>query len=94
MWTTPSADLHQEQDVEPAQADGVEVEEVRGQQARCLRAQEGAPRGVCSSRGGTNPGGGQDAPDRARTHPMAESGEFSLHTPMPPAGIFPRQSDD
>jgi hypothetical protein len=38
--------LHHEQHVESVQSDGVEVEEVRGQQSYCLGAREGAPTGV------------------------------------------------
>jgi hypothetical protein len=59
-----TADLHDEQDVEPAQGDGVEVEEVGGQQSAGLGATEGAPGGVgVPARRGAGP---RPAPARIR----------------------------
>jgi hypothetical protein len=67
-------DLHHEQDAEPAQADGVEVEEIGGQQATRLGAQEGTPVGVGLSGCGADAVGGEDAADGARTDVVAKPG--------------------
>jgi hypothetical protein len=87
-------DLHHEQDVEPAQADGVEVEEIGGQQASRLGAKEGTPVGVRSSGCGADAGGCEDAADGARTDVVAKPGEFALDAAMSPARVFPRRPDD
>jgi hypothetical protein len=92
IWTRRAADLHHEQDVEPAQAKGVEVEEVRGPQARCLRAQEGAPTGIRLPRRGADAGPGEDAPDRPRADVVAKLGEFALYPAMSPTWVLSRQS--
>jgi hypothetical protein len=57
-------DLHDEQDVESAQADGVEVEEVGGQQPCRLGAQEGSPLGVGPSRRGAATASGERSPSK------------------------------
>jgi hypothetical protein len=59
---------------EPAQADGVEVEENGGQQATRLGAPEGTPEGVRLSGCGADAGGGEDTADGARTDVVAKPG--------------------
>jgi hypothetical protein len=59
------ADFHDEQNGESAQGDGVESEEVGGQQPGGLSAQESSPAGVCSAWCWPEAGGGEDAADRA-----------------------------
>jgi len=83
------ADLHHEQHVQATQADGVQMEEVGSQQARCLSAQEGAPTGVRPPRRGTDAGGGEDTADRARTDAVPEPGEFSPARGDGPTEDFP-----
>ena len=82
------AHFHDEQDVEPAQGDGVEGEEVGGQQSGGLSAQEGPPSGVCSAWCRAEPGGGQDPADRARAHAVSEPGEFALDAAVSPGRIL------
>jgi len=52
----PGVDFHHEQNVKAAQRDGVEGEEVGGQQPGGLSAQESSPPGVCPTRCWTQPG--------------------------------------
>ena len=58
--------LQNKEDVESAQRDGVEGEEVGDQQTRGLSPQEGSPPGVCSAWCRPEAGSGQDPTDRAR----------------------------
>ncbi|MCA1822420.1 MAG: hypothetical protein LC644_11935 [Pseudonocardia sp.] len=51
----PGVDFHFKQNAEAAQRDGVEGEEIGGQQPGGLRTQEGSPPGVCPTRCGTQP---------------------------------------
>ena len=69
----------------PEVRDPVQLE-VRGQQACCLGAQEGAPTGVGSPRCGAAAGPGEDAPDGAGADVVAKSGEFALDAVMPNVG--------
>jgi hypothetical protein len=80
-------DLHYEQDVEAAEADGVEVEEIGSQQAGCVGAQEGTPVGVGLSGCGPDAGGGEDGADGARTDVVAKPGEFSLNAAISQRGF-------
>jgi hypothetical protein len=86
------ADLHDEQNIEPAQRDGVEGEEVGGEQARCLSTQEGLPSGVCSAWWGPEAGSGQDAADRARAQAMSKPDQFALDAAVTPGRILLRQA--
>jgi hypothetical protein len=52
--------FHDEQHIESAQGDGVNSEEVGGQQPGGLSAEEGSPAGVYSAWCGAEAGGGQD----------------------------------
>ena len=81
------ADLHHEQDVEPAQRDGVEGEEVGGQQTRGLTAQGGSPASVCAPGCGAESGGGQDPADGACAHAVPEADRFSLEASVAPGGV-------
>src|SRR6185312_814373 len=81
------ADLHDEQDVEAAQGDGVEGEEVSGQQPGGLRAQETSPPGIATPWCRAKPSGGQDPPNGAGADAMAESDEFALDPAVPPGGV-------
>ena len=82
------AHLHHEQNVESAQPDGVEGEEVGGQQTRRLSAQESSPPSVGSARCWAESGGGQDPADGAGAHAVPEPGQFALDSAMSPGGIL------
>ncbi len=86
------AHFHDEQDVEAAQCDGVEGEEVGGQQPGGLSAQEGPPPGVCSAWCRTELSGGQDPSDGAGAHAVAKSGEFTLDPAVAPGRVFVGQA--
>ena len=66
------AHFHDNQDVESAQRDGIESEEIGGQQPGGLGTQEAPPAGVCSAWCGPKARGGQDAADRARAQAMPQ----------------------
>jgi hypothetical protein len=82
------AHFHDEQDVESAQPDGVEGEEVGGQQTGGLSPQGGPSPGVCWTWWRPEAGGGQDRADGVGAHAVPESGEFSLEASVAPGGIF------
>ena len=86
------ADLHDEQNVKAAQRDGVQGEEVGGQQPGSLHAQEGPPPGVTTPRCRTKPSGGQDPSDGACADAVAESDEFALDPAVAPGGVLPCQA--
>ncbi len=89
-----AGDFHDEQDVESAQRDGVEVEEVAGQQPSRLGLAEGAPVGVYPARRWAQAWGGQDAADGAGADVVSEAGEFALDAAVSPARVLPCQPDD
>jgi hypothetical protein len=68
-WSTrrSGGDFHDEQNVQAARRDGVEVDEVSRQQPGRLSPQERAPAGVGLPWGGTDPGSGEDAADELGT---------------------------
>jgi hypothetical protein len=82
------AHFHDDQDIKAAQPDGVESEEVSGQQPGGLSAQEGPPPGVCSAWCRAEPGSGQDRSNGAGAHAVPESGKFTLDPAVAPGGIF------
>jgi hypothetical protein len=86
------ADLHDEQDLQAAQGDGVEGEKVSSQQPDGLCAQETAPPGIATPWCRAKPSGSQDPPDSAGTDAVAESNEFSLDPAVAPGGVILRQT--
>jgi hypothetical protein len=86
------ADFHDEQDVEAAQPDGLEGEEVGGQQPRGLSTQEGPPPGVATPWRRAQPSGGQDSPDRAHANAVPETCQFSLDAAVSPGRILLSQA--
>jgi hypothetical protein len=86
------ADFHDEQDIESAQGDGVEGEEVGGQQSGGLGVQEGPPVGVWTAWCGAEVGGGEDSADGACAQVMSEPGEFGLDASVSPGWILLRQT--
>ncbi len=84
----PGAHLHHEQDIQSAQPDGVDVEEIGGQQSFGLGSKEHPPRriGVPPGRR-AQPCRGQDPPDRPGAEPVAEAEELALDSAVVPAGF-------
>jgi hypothetical protein len=80
--------FHDEQDIESAQRDGVEGEEVCGQQPGGLCMQKGPPPGVCSAWGGAEAGGGENPADRTRAQVVSEPDEFALDAAVAPGRIL------
>src|SRR3954470_17825940 len=70
--------LHHDQDIDPAQSDGVEVEEVGGQQPVGLGTQELPPTGVHTAGRRPGSGAGEDPADGASADPVAEAEQFAL----------------
>jgi hypothetical protein len=68
-------DLHDEQGVQPLQADGVHMEEVGGEKAVGLGLEEGDPLAACrvTARGRSEAGGAKDAVDGGRADLVAEA---------------------
>ncbi len=88
----PGAYLHDEQHIQPSQADGVDMEEIGGQQPFGLGSQEGPPRRIATPSGGrAELGCRPDPPYRPGTNPVADAEEFALDTAVAPAGILPGQ---
>jgi hypothetical protein len=84
--------LYDEEDGESRQREGVEGEEVGGQQPRGLSTQEAPPASVCSAWCWPGAGGGQDAADRARAQAMSKPGEFAVDASVAPGRVLLRQA--
>ena len=83
--------LHQEQNVDAGQADGVDVYEVTGQDAFGLGGEELGPRWSRPSWCRTHTGGGQDRPDGAGREPVAQASHLALDAPTAPGRVVPGQ---
>jgi hypothetical protein len=81
-----------EQDVDSAQRDRVEGEQVGGQQSGGLSAQEAPPSGVGPAWCWAESSGGQDPPNRAGTYAMPETDEFALDPAVAPGRVLPCQA--
>ena len=88
----PSRDLHHEQHIQPAQGDGVDAEEISGQQPRGLGTQERAPGRVAAARCRADSGSGQDATDGAGADPVTEPEQLALDAAMAPRRVLPSES--
>ncbi|MGW0771717.1 hypothetical protein [Streptomyces sp. NPDC002676] len=88
--------LHDEQGVQPLQADGVHVEEVGGEQAVGLGLEEGGPFAAHGmlARGWAEAGGAQDPADAGRTDPVPQATEFAVDAPEAPSWDFGAELDD
>ena len=80
--------LDDDENVEPAQEDGVDVGEVDGEDRVGLRGQELSPGRSGSSWRGIESGVLQDRPDGRGGDGVAESDELALDPSIPPAGIL------
>ena len=87
----PGPHLHDEQHIEAPEKDRVDMEEIAGQQAIGLRAQERPPGGVHFPRSRAAPRGAQDPPHRRLADPVAEPAQFAVHPAVSPGRVFPRQ---
>jgi hypothetical protein len=83
-------DLHHEQHVHALEQDGIDVQEVAGQDAVCLSFQELPPCWRRPPRRGAEPGGGQDPADRPLPHPVPQADQLTLDASVPPTGVLPR----
>ena len=86
----PGGHFHDEQHVQPAQEDCVNVEEVAGHKPVRLSAEECPPGGVVPA--GRWPAcRAEDPPDGCRAEVVAEPGEFAVHAAVSPGGVLPGQ---
>jgi hypothetical protein len=79
--------LDDEERVEPVQGDGVEVEQVAGQDGFGLGVEELRPGRSDSSRCGIDAGCVEDLPYGGGAGLVAESGEFAVDAPIPQVGF-------
>ncbi|MCQ8193918.1 hypothetical protein [Streptomyces rugosispiralis] len=85
--------LHDEEDPEAFEEDGVHVHEIAGQKRVGLISEKGTPGLLgCALRCGRQAGAAQDAPDRGGGHPMAKPSQFTLDSDVSPG--LSRQSLD
>jgi hypothetical protein len=85
--------LDDEEHVQPAQGDRVEVKQVAGQDHVRLRPRELGPRLPGSPRRGVDADAVQDVPDGGGANLVAEAGEFAVNTAAAPGGILSGQAD-
>lgn len=78
--------LEEDQRVDPAKIDQVDVQEVAGDDAVGLRRQELSPRRPTSTGSRAYSGNSQDLPDRGGSDPMPEPRELALDPATPPRG--------
>ena len=81
--------FNEEQDVDPFQYDGVDGEEVTGQDCVRLRGQELLPGGSGPAGRRVDPGLVQDLPDRAGRDLIAQAGQLALGAAMPVGLVNP-----
>src|SRR5664279_291338 len=87
----PSLGFDHEEDIQPSQDDGVDVEEVAGQQPVRLRAQELPPAQARAPRRRPQTGCSEHPAHRALPHPVSEPDRFALNPAVAPSGVLPRQ---
>jgi hypothetical protein len=83
----PGVVLDEEQDIQAAQEHGIDVKEVRGQDAVSLGGQERAPGRAAPVGRGVDSGVVEDLPDGRRRDLVAEAGEFSVMRRYPQTGL-------
>ena len=81
-----------EEGVEPVQGDGVEVEQVAGEERLGLRVEELRPGRFGPSRRGVDSGGVQDFPDGGGADLVAEAGELAVDASISPRGVLGGQA--
>ena len=91
---SPTSEFDEEQDIEAFEQDGVDMEEVRGHDARRLRAQELTPEGTTASGSRAEPVVLHDLGDGARRQAHTELAQLTLDAPVAPPLILLRQAND
>ena len=86
--------LDDEERVQPVQGDGVEVEQVAGEDRVRLGLQELGPRWSGPPGRGVDAGVVQDGPDGGGADLVAEAGEFAVDASISPGGVLGGQADD
>src|SRR3954452_8591873 len=86
--------LNDEERIQPAQGDRLQMQQVAGQDRVRLRPQEPAPRWFGPTRRGIDPGCLQDGPDGRGADPVAQPGELAVDSPVPPRRILGGQARD
>jgi hypothetical protein len=86
--------LDDEERVQPPQGDGLNMEQVAGQDRVRLRAEELTPRRSGPARCGIDPGCMEDRPDRRGADLVAEAGELAVDAVVPPCRILGSQAED
>ena len=86
--------LDEEQHVEPSEQDGVDREEVTGDQPLRLRVKELGPGGTRASRRGVDAPTLQDRPDARWGDGDAHGGELAADPPVAPGRVLTSQPDD
>ena len=83
-----------EERIQPAQGDGVEVEQVAGQDGVRLGPQELRPGRSGPPRRGVDAGAMQDGPDGGGADPIAEAGELAVEAAVSPGGVLGGQTEN
>src|SRR3954470_20045238 len=86
--------LDDEEPGQPVQGDGVEVEQVAGEDRVGLGPQELGPGWSGSPGRGVDAGVVQDGPDGGGADLVAEADEFAVEASVSPGGVFGGQTDD
>ena len=86
--------LDDEEAIQPVQRDGVEVEQVAGEDSARLGSQELWPRGSAPTRRRVDAGAVQDLPDGGGADLVAEADEFAVDASVAPSGVLGGQADD
>jgi hypothetical protein len=86
--------LDDEERVEPAQRDRVEVEQIAGEDRLGLRMKELRPGRSGSPRRRVDSGGVQDSPHGGGADLVAETGELAMDAAIPPRRILGSQAHD
>jgi hypothetical protein len=86
---TSAGVLDDDEDVEAAQEDCVDVGEVNREDRLGLGAEELLPRWAGALRGGIDAGGPQDLPDGGGGDRVTESDEFAVDASVAPGGVLP-----
>lgn len=84
--------LDDEERVQPAQRDGIDVKQVASQDRVGLSAQELRPSGPRSPWRRVDSRGFEDLPDSRGANPVAQAGKFAVDSTVPPGGILHRQT--
>ena len=87
----PGLYLHDEQHVQALEEDRVDVEEIAGQHAISLSAQERPPGGVHVPRGRCAPPGAQDPSHGRFADLVSEPAQFTVDPAVSPGRVLPRQ---